>query len=135
MSVVVDRRHTSRLRWHRGHCASAATESTPRDPGRPGCWVLRADSELDAARMPRFRTLLDRAVRSGRPVIVLDLRDTEFLSIRVAALLGAAKTTAWADGVEIRLLTGTREVERALDLVGARPLFRYYLSLDEAMTT
>lgn len=132
MSVVVDRRHSSRLRWYRGCTAGPAADSALRDPGRPGCWVLHGGIELDAARMPRFCDLLDRAVRSGARVVVLDLRDTEFLSIRVAALLGTAKADAWAHGVEIRLLTGGREVERALDLVGVRPLFRYYLSIDEA---
>ncbi|MGY0498137.1 STAS domain-containing protein [Nocardia sp. FBN12] len=132
MSVVMDRRHSSRLRWYRGSSAHAAAELALRDPGRPGCWVLHAGIELDAARMPRFRALLDRSVHSGARVVILDLRDTEFLSIRVAAMLGTAKADAWARRVDIRLLTGPREVERALDLVGVRPLFRYYLSIDEA---
>jgi anti-anti-sigma regulatory factor len=64
--------------------------------------------------------------------VVVDLRDTEFLSLRVAAMLRDAKVEAWAQRVDVRLLTGTREVERALDLVGVRPLFRYYLSIDQA---
>ncbi|WP_410876262.1 STAS domain-containing protein [Nocardia sp. A7] len=132
MSVVMDRRHSSRLRWYRGSSARAAAELALRDPGRPGCWVLHAGIELDAARMPRFCALLDRSVHSGVRVVILDLRDTAFMSIRVAAMLGTAKADAWAHGVELRLLTGTREVERALDLVGVRPLFRYYLSIDEA---
>lgn len=132
MSVVMDRRHAGRLRWYRGYSADAAAELTPRDPGRPGCWVLHCGVELDAARMSRFSALLDRAVCSGARVVVLDLRDTGFLSIRVAALLGRVKADAWARGVDIRLLTGTREVERALTLVGVRPLFRYYPSVDAA---
>ncbi|MEU4415931.1 MULTISPECIES: STAS domain-containing protein [Nocardia] len=132
MSVVMDRRHPSRLRWYRGSSAAAAAALALRDPGRPGCWVLRGGIELDAARMPRFRALLDRSVRSGARVVVLDLRDTEFLSLRVAVLLGVAKADAWARGVDIRLLTASREVERALGLVGVRPLFRYYRSIDEA---
>ena len=98
MSVVMDRRHPSRLRWYRGCSAAAAAELALRDPGRPGCWVLHGGIELDAARMPRFCALLDRSVRSGARVVVLDLRDTEFLSLRVAALLGVAKADAWARG-------------------------------------
>ncbi|TCJ89734.1 anti-anti-sigma factor [Nocardia alba] len=132
MPVVMDRRHSSQLRWYRGCSADTAAELALLDPRRPGCWVLRGGLELDAARMPRFRALLDRSVRSGARVVVLDLRGTEFLSIRIAAMLRSAKAQAWAHGVDIRLLTGTREVERALDLVGVRPLFRYYLSIDEA---
>ncbi|MGW0640015.1 STAS domain-containing protein [Nocardia salmonicida] len=124
--------HPSRLRWYHGCSAAAAAESALRDPGRPGCWVLHGGIELDAARMPRFCALLDRSVRSGARVVVLDLRDTEFLSLRVAALLGVAKADAWTRGVDIRLLTGSREVERALGLVGVRPLFRYYLSIEAA---
>ncbi|MFD4462585.1 STAS domain-containing protein [Nocardia sp. NPDC058480] len=132
MSVVMDRRHSSRLRWYRGCSAAAAAGLALRDPGRPGCWVLHGGIELDAARMPRFCALLDRAVHSGARVVVLDLRDTEFLSLRVATMLGVAKADAWSRGVDISLLTDGREVERALDLVGVRPLFRYYLSIDEA---
>ncbi|MFE6925542.1 STAS domain-containing protein [Nocardia sp. NPDC057663] len=132
MAVVLDRRLSSRLRWYRGPSAPAAAELRLRDPGRPGCWVLHAGTELDAARMPPFCTLLDRAVHSSAGVIVVDLRETEFLSIRIAAMLGAVKRDAWAAGVDIRLLTDSHEVERALDLVGVRPLFRYYESLDEA---
>lgn len=132
MSVVTDRRQSSRLRWYRGCSRDAAAELAVREPGRSGCWVLHGGIELDAARMPRFRSLLDRALRSGAGVVVVDLRDTEFLSIRVAAMLRDAKIEAWAQRVDVRLLTGTREVERALDLVGVRPLFRYYLSIDEA---
>ncbi|MFD3746302.1 STAS domain-containing protein [Nocardia sp. NPDC058633] len=132
MSVVMDRRHSSRLRWYRGRSADAAAELALRDPGRPGCWVLHGGVVLDAARMPRFCALLNRSVRSGARIVVLDLRGTEFLSIRVAAMLREVKIDAWAHGVDLCLLTGTREVERALDLVGVRPLFRYYQSVDEA---
>ncbi|MFE7722912.1 STAS domain-containing protein [Nocardia rhizosphaerihabitans] len=132
MAVVLDRRLSSRLRWYRGPSAPAAAELRLRDPGRPGCWVLHAGTELDAARMPPFFSLLDRAVHSSARVVVVDLRETEFLSIRIAAMLGSAKCEAWAAGVDLRLLTGGREVERALDLVGVRPLFRYYESLDAA---
>lgn len=132
MSVVTNRRHSSRLRWYRGRSADAAAELALRGSGRLGCWILHGGIELDAARMPRFRSLLDRSVRSGARVVVIDLRGTAFLSIRVAAMLRDAKVEAWTHQVEIRLLTSTREVERALDLVGVRPLFRYYLSIDEA---
>ncbi|MFD6394248.1 STAS domain-containing protein [Nocardia sp. NPDC060259] len=132
MAVVLDRRLSSRLRWYRGPSAPAAAELSLRDPGRPGCWVLNTGTELDAARMPPFLALLDRAVHSSARIVVVDLRETEFLSIRVAAMLSTAKSEAWAAGVDIRLLTDGREVERALDLVGVRPLFRYYESLDEA---
>ncbi|TDP32946.1 STAS domain-containing protein [Nocardia ignorata] len=131
MSVVTDPRRSSRLRWYRG--SAAHDEALLRvGPGRQGCWVLRAGSELDAARQPQFCALLDRAVRSGAQVVVLDLRGTDFLSIRLAALLGPAKANAWQHGVELRLLVGSLEVERALELAGVRPLFRHYSCVDDA---
>ncbi|MDO3646333.1 STAS domain-containing protein [Nocardia mangyaensis] len=135
MSVVTDRRRSSRLRWYGG--SSHRDEASLRidEPGRHGCWVLRAGCELDAARQPQFSALLARSIRSGARVVVLDLRGTDFLSIRVAALLGQAKSEAWGHGVELRLLTGGVEVERALELVGVRPLFRYYLSVDDATSS
>ncbi|MFC4373527.1 STAS domain-containing protein [Nocardia halotolerans] len=134
MSVVTDRRRASRLRWYRGSAASAQALARV-DSGRHGCWVLRAGTELDAARQPQFCSLLDRSVRSGARVVVLDLRGTDFLSIRLAALLGPAKAHAWQHGVELRLLVGSPEVERALELAGVRPLFRHFSCVDEASLT
>ncbi|MGS2809126.1 STAS domain-containing protein [Nocardia sp. MW-W600-9] len=131
MSVLTGRRRASRLRWYPGPPRGGLVQRLRRR-ARPGCWVLFAGNELDAAHQPHLRALLERSIRDRARVMVLDLRETEFLSIRVAGSLSAAKAEAWGHGVELRLLAGGPGVERALELVGVRPLFRYYTSLDEA---
>ncbi|WP_280219707.1 STAS domain-containing protein [Nocardia neocaledoniensis] len=135
MTAATDRRHTSRLRWYR---RSTTSNGEPvlgiHTRTGPGCWVLLAGSELDEARRDEFAVLLDGALSSGARVVILDLRRTVFLSIRVAASLAAAKRATGQRGVDLRLVGGGRQVQRALDLVGVRPLFRYYTTVDEAST-
>ncbi|MGW4632003.1 STAS domain-containing protein [Nocardia sp. NPDC004415] len=131
MAVVTRRRHASRLRWYRGSTQASMVQRLRRR-GEPGCWVMVAGAELDAAHTPELRALLERSRRSGARVMVLDLRGTDFLSIRVAASLAEAKREAARHDIDLRLVTGRPEVERALDLVGVRPLFRYYSSIEAA---
>ncbi|WP_316574876.1 STAS domain-containing protein [Nocardia canadensis] len=132
MAVVAGRRHASRLRWYLGSSRGWVARRLRR-AGRPGCWVLFAGPELDAAHRPQLRALLDRTRSSGTRVMVLDLRETEFLSIRVAASLAEIKADAWRHGIELRLVTGGAAAERALELVGVRQLFRYYTCVDDAV--
>lgn len=94
MFVVTARRHASRLRWYHGPARGGLLRRLRRR-GATGCWVLFAGGELDAAHRPQLRALLERSIRSGCRVMVLDLRETEFLSIRVAASLADAKAEAW----------------------------------------
>ncbi|MEV0336524.1 STAS domain-containing protein [Nocardia sp. NPDC050717] len=133
MTAATDRRHVSRLRWYR---RSTTPSGEPvlgiHTRTGPGCWVLLGGSELDEARRDEFRVLLDGALNSGAHVVILDLRRTAFLSIRVAASLATAKMSVGVRGVDLRLVGGGQQVQRALDLVGVRPLFRYYTTVDEA---
>ncbi|WP_278262476.1 STAS domain-containing protein [Nocardia sp. AG03] len=130
MAVVTRRRHGA-LRWYRGTTRTSMVQRLRRR-GELGCWVMFAGPELDAAHAPGLRALLERSLRSGAKAMVLDLRGTEFLSIRVAASLVAAKREAARHDIDLRLVTGRPEVDRALDLVGVRPLFRYYTSIEAA---
>ncbi|WP_336082744.1 STAS domain-containing protein [Nocardia sp. SSK8] len=131
MAVVTRLRSASRLRWYRGSRQVGVVQRLRRR-GEAGCWVMVAGTELDAAHTPRLQSLLERSIRSGAEAMVLDLRATEFLSIRVAASLVAAKAAAAQHDIDLRLVAGGPEVERALLLVGVRQLFRYYTSVEAA---
>ncbi|MFC9897941.1 STAS domain-containing protein [Nocardia sp. NPDC127579] len=100
---------------------------------RRHCVVLRVAGELDAAGYPAFRAGLDNAIDAGAPAVVVDLRAARFVSLRAAAGLGAARQRAACSGVDIRLVTDRRDIERALEVTGVRPMFASYPSMRAAL--
>lgn len=108
---------------------------------RPGPWVtdpaqvhttVRIEGELDAVVLPEFRNALALALRTGAHLVVVDLRNSRFLSIGNAAVLICAAADAAAGGVDLRVVAGRREVERVLTMTGARGLLNSYPTLDAA---
>lgn len=104
-----------------------------RSTDHPDCVIARVEGELDAVLLDELRALLQHCRAGACRVVVLDLRATTFLSLRAAALLAAAKADAWRAGVEFRLVSGRREVERALEVAGVRGQFPYFPSLRAAL--
>ncbi|QLY27666.1 STAS domain-containing protein [Nocardia huaxiensis] len=98
-----------------------------------GCTIVRVEGELDAAVYPEFTRALDEAVTSSSRAVVIDFRQTRFLSIGTALALPAAREAAAAVGVDLRVVATRREVERVLDVTGVRPLFRHYRSIQAAL--
>lgn len=126
----------------RGVEADARSDrSNPGLPGRPPpvedqsrrCTIVRVEGELDAAIYPEFSHALSEAVTSSSQAVVVDFRQTRFLSIGSALALARAKETAARRGVDLRVVAARLEVERVLDVTGVRPLFRYYPSLQDAL--
>ncbi|WP_309234369.1 STAS domain-containing protein [Nocardia sp. XZ_19_385] len=95
--------------------------------------VVRVEGELDAAVYPEFRATLDNAIDSGAPAVVIDLRAARFVSLRAAASLGAARQRAACNGVDLRIVAGRRDIERAFELTGVRPMFGNYPSMRAAL--
>ncbi|GAB2532157.1 hypothetical protein GCM10027167_41320 [Nocardia heshunensis] len=95
--------------------------------------VLRVQGELDAAAYPEFDELLARAMRTPSHAVVLDLRETVFMSVRTAIALGAARDYALLHGGDLRVVAGHRGVERALEVTGIRSFFRWYDSMRAAL--
>ncbi|MFI9503942.1 STAS domain-containing protein [Nocardia sp. NPDC052566] len=100
---------------------------------RHHCIVVRIEGELDAAVYPEFRTLLDRALNTPCHAVVIDLRAATFVSIRAAATLAPARDYALNRGVDLRVVTGRREVERALEVTGVRSAFCHYPTMRAAL--
>ncbi|NQE91827.1 STAS domain-containing protein [Nocardia terpenica] len=95
--------------------------------------VVRVEGELDAAVVGEFRKALDQALTPGSRAVILDFGTARFLSIEAAHDLVEAKRHAAVLGVDLRIVAGRREVERVLEVTGARPLFRYYPSVQTAL--
>lgn len=85
-----------------------------------GCVVVQVDGELDVTGLDAFRRALHFAISGGAPKVVVDLRRTRFLSLRNACALAEAIDQARADDIETHLLTRSRQIERALEVTGAR---------------
>ncbi|MFG1796593.1 STAS domain-containing protein [Nocardia altamirensis] len=97
------------------------------------CAVVRVEGELDAVAYPQFFSTMEGALRSDCRAVVVDLRAARFLSIRAAAMLGSMKHRAACDGIDVRLVAERREIERALEVAGVRPLFSRYSSMRAAL--
>ncbi|MFI5776543.1 STAS domain-containing protein [Nocardia sp. NPDC051570] len=97
------------------------------------CTIVRVEGELDATVAEDFRKALGQAVAASSRAVVIDLRPTRFLSIGSARALVDAKQRAAAAGVDLRVVSGRREIERVLEVTGLRPLFRNYLSVQAAL--
>jgi anti-anti-sigma factor len=100
---------------------------------RRQCVVVRVEGELDAAVYPKFRATLDNAIDAGAPAVVIDLRATRFISLRAAVSLGAMRQRAACNGVDLRVVAGRPEIERAFELTGIRPMFAHYPSMRAAL--
>ncbi len=102
---------------------------------RKQCVVVRAEGELDAAALPEFRAMVERAIASRCHAVVLDLRATKFLSIRVAVTIGAIKQQAAHGGPDLRIVAGRREVDRVLAITGVRAMCGDFPSMRAALDT
>ncbi|MEU4341976.1 STAS domain-containing protein [Nocardia sp. NPDC023852] len=101
---------------------------------RRECVVVRVEGELDAAAFSEFFQALDRAAESDCHAIVVDLRAARFLSLRVAATLGAVKQNRDArGGPDLRIVAGRQVIERALEVTEVRGLFHRYASMRAAL--
>ncbi|MEV6769732.1 STAS domain-containing protein [Nocardia sp. NPDC051030] len=88
--------------------------------GSLDCLVVQVDGELDITGLDEFRHALSYAIAGSPSALVVDLRRTRFLSLRNAAALAEAMDAALARNIETHLLTGRHQIERALEVTGAR---------------
>ncbi|SFI97800.1 anti-anti-sigma factor [Amycolatopsis sacchari] len=90
------------------------SSSTP----RPGVVVVEANGEIDAATAPQLTTALEPVWASAPGRVVLDLSRVTFLGTAgLGALLRAADHADTAE-VVLRLVGGTRCVDRAVEVAG-----------------
>ena len=100
--------------------------------GSSHIFVLHGD--LDVATSPTLRAALVDAASGGKPHIVVDLSQLEFLdSTGLGALIGAEKH-AKEKGGEIRLVAHEGQILRLLRITGLLEVFRVYSSIDAALT-
>ncbi len=86
--------------------------------------VLVLGGELDLASSPRLEQALEQAATSDCDVVVLDLRELEFMDSTGLSVLVRAGQRAETAGLRFGLVRGGAQVQRLLNLTG----------MDERMT-
>lgn len=132
MSVTATAYQLEESRRHEARLSYASRMWSRRSADHSECVIARVEGELDAVLHDDLRALLVACHSVGCRVAVLDLRATTFMGIRAATMLAEAKLDAWRAGVELRVVSGRKEVERALAVAGVRHLFHYYPTMRAA---
>lgn len=95
--------------------------------------VIVVQGDLDVTHVPELHKQIARALGTlDRGCLILDLRKTAFLSLRVAGELVKVKHRAAPRGIDVRLVFQDPAVQRALDVTGAFLLFPAYPSIEAA---
>jgi anti-anti-sigma factor len=85
-------------------------------------WVLAASGELDLRTSPQLEQRLDRVWAAGAELVILDLRQIEFMDSTGLRVLLGAHQRAQETGRRFALVRGADQVERVLTLTGVRDL-------------
>lgn len=84
--------------------------------------MLTASGELDLRTSPELEERLTRVWSSGAELVILDLRQIEFMDSTGLRVLLGAHQRAQESGRRFALVRGADQVERVLTLTGVRDL-------------
>lgn len=80
--------------------------------------VIAVGGELDLASAPALEQELERAATSGADLVIVDLRELQFIDSTGLGLLIKAHRQAEAAGRKFAVVRGGRQVQRLLDVTG-----------------
>jgi anti-anti-sigma factor len=95
--------------------------------------VVSLSGDVDAATLRTVNEQLGAGIETAERVLVVDLSEVTFLSIRAAEALAAAQWRAGADGIEFYVVTGSGAVDRVLRVTELDNRFRRFASVDRAL--
>lgn len=102
--------------------------------GRCHTVVVAVRGDLDATGIDDFNRVLDVAFATCYHGVVVDLSETDFMSIGAAAQLAEAKRRAVRSRLDMALVSSTPAVAHVLQVTGLRPLFGEYPSIRAAVS-
>jgi anti-anti-sigma factor len=85
------------------------------DSGTP---VLSVSGELDLASSPMLEEQVERAVAQAPALVIIDLRQLEFMDSTGLSVLIRAHQRAQEQGHRLAIVNGSRQVRRLLSLTG-----------------
>ncbi|MBV9422716.1 MAG: STAS domain-containing protein [Solirubrobacterales bacterium] len=80
--------------------------------------VISVSGELDLASSPALEEELDRVAASGTGLVIVDLRELEFMDSTGLSVLVKAHQRAEEQGKRFGLVNGSQQVQRLLTLTG-----------------
>lgn len=96
--------------------------------------IVAVSGELDLAAASSLEEELDRALGSGSPVIVIDLKELDFIDSTGLSVLVRAHQRAQEGGLELGLVNPGAQVERLLSLTGLASRLTLSDSLRDALS-
>jgi anti-sigma B factor antagonist len=80
--------------------------------------VISVSGELDLASSPALEEELERVAQSDAEVVIVDLRELEFMDSTGLSVLVRAHQRAEQQGRRLGLVNGSQQVQRLLSLTG-----------------
>ncbi|BFV56494.1 STAS domain-containing protein [Kitasatospora sp. CMC57] len=111
--------------------AAGITVDTRTEPD--GAVVCRFAGDLDLDSVPTARAALEEGVRTGPPVLVVDLEEVAFCDSSGLNLLIRTRLAAQEAAVDLRIGPLSAPVERLLEITGATEIFQLHTSTAEAL--
>lgn len=98
-----------------------------------GLVIVATPVEIDIGNAGLLRAALQAAADARRPVLVVDMTNTEFCDSTGLNVLVRALRQADEDDTQFRLVLGGPAVQRILTVSGVAGLFQRYDSLEQAV--
>ena len=99
-----------------------------------GAAVVAVSGELDLRTSPELEAQLIRAFEAGAELVILDLRQIEFMDSTGLRVVLSAHQRAHETGRRFALVRGADQVERVLTLTGVRDLLTVVDAPEELLT-
>jgi anti-anti-sigma factor len=99
-----------------------------------GAAVVTVSGELDLRTSPQLEERLTAAFDAGAELVILDLRQVEFMDSTGLRVLLSAHQRAHEAGRRFALVRGADQVERVLTLTGVRDLLTVVDAPEELLT-
>jgi anti-sigma B factor antagonist len=80
--------------------------------------VIAVSGELDLASSPALQEELERATASGTPMLIIDLRELDFMDSTGLSVLVRAHQRIEEQGRQLAMVRGPQQVQRLLSLTG-----------------
>ena len=96
--------------------------------------IIAVSGELDLASSPALQEELDRVAASHAQLLIIDLRDLDFMDSTGLSVLVRAHQRAEEQGRELAMVKGPQQVQRLLSLTGVADRLTLADSPEELLT-
>lgn len=95
--------------------------------------LIAVSGELDLASGPALESELDKVSAPATTLVVVDLRELEFMDSTGLSIIVRAHQRLAQDGCELGLVRGSPQVQRLLDLTGVAERLRLVTAPEELL--